>query len=55
MKTKTLKVRVKDRHIKTLVRQARSVNYVWNYINDLSNRSIVERKVWLSHYDIISV
>jgi putative transposase len=33
---KTLKVRVKDKHAKKLRRMAASVNFVWNYINDLS-------------------
>ncbi|MCV6590450.1 MAG: transposase, partial [Marinobacterium sp.] len=31
---------------------ARSVNFVWNYINELSHRSIKERGVFLSAYDI---
>lgn len=52
MKTKTLKIRVQDKHVKVLTKQAGAVNYVWNYINALSNRSILERKVWLSGYDI---
>ena len=30
-KTKTLKVRVKDKHAKLLSKMARSVNFVWNY------------------------
>ncbi|MGB0468592.1 MAG: RNA-guided endonuclease InsQ/TnpB family protein [Pontibacterium sp.] len=50
--TKTLKVRVKDRHIPLLNRMARSVNFVWNYINELSHRSIKERGVFLSAFDI---
>ena len=51
-KTKTLKVRVKDKHAKRLGDMARSVNFVWNYINDLSQRSIKERGVFLSAYDL---
>ena len=51
-KTKTLKVRVKDRHAKQLAAMARSVNFVWNYINELSHRSITERNVFLSKFDI---
>ncbi|MFT5720535.1 MAG: putative transposase, partial [Motiliproteus sp.] len=31
---------------------ARSVNFCWNYINELSHRSIKERGVLLSDYDI---
>lgn len=46
--TKTLKVRVKDKHIPLLNNMARSVNFV----NELSQRSIKERGVFLSAYDI---
>lgn len=45
--TKTLKLRVKDKHAKQLNQMARSVNFVWNYINELSNRSIRERGVFV--------
>ena len=51
-KTKTLKVRVKDKHAKQLSAMARSVNFVWNYINELSTRSIKERSKFLSDFDI---
>lgn len=51
-KTKTLKVRVRDKHAKQLNAMAYSVNFVWNYINELSHRSIAERKKFLSGYDI---
>jgi len=50
--TKTLKVRVRDKHAKTLRRQAAAVNYVWNFVNELSHRSIRERGQFLSAYDI---
>ena len=52
MFTKTLKLRVRDKHRNELNRQARQVNFVWNYINELSARSIRERGVFLSAYDI---
>jgi len=51
-KTKALKVRVKDKHAKQLNQMARSVNFVWNYINELSHRSIRERGRFLSAYDL---
>lgn len=51
-KTKTLKVRVKDKHVQQLNAMARSVNFAWNYINALSHRSITERGNFLSGYDI---
>jgi putative transposase len=50
--TKTLKVRVRDKHRPLLNQMARSVNFVWNCINELSHRSIKERGVFLSAYDI---
>lgn len=51
-KTKTLKVRVKDKHAFLLNQQAKAVNFVWNYINELSSRSIKERGVFLSEFDL---
>lgn len=52
MKLKTIRLRVKDKHAKTLQRMAKSVNLVWNYINELSYRAITERRQFLSSYDI---
>jgi len=48
---KTLKVRIRDKHAKELNRQAQNVNFVWNYINNLSHRAITERRKWLSAFD----
>lgn len=50
--TKTLRVRVRDKHAPLLRQMARSVNLVWNYLNELSHRSIRERGVFLSAYDM---
>ena len=50
-RTKTLKFRVKDKHIPLLNNMARSVNFVWNFVNELSQRSIKERGKFLSAYD----
>lgn len=49
--TKTLKVRVRDKHAKRLRAMARSVNSVWNYVNALSERAIREQGLFLSGYD----
>ena len=49
---RTLRLRVKDKHAVELARQARAVNYVWNYIHELSERSIRERGVFLSAFDL---
>ncbi|MDA3919793.1 MAG: hypothetical protein PF501_03770 [Salinisphaera sp.] len=51
-RTKTLKVRVRDKHAKRLNDMARSVNFVWNYVNELSERAIRERGLFLSGYDL---
>jgi len=50
--TKTLKVRVRDKHAKELSRQAAAVNHVWNYVNELSSRAIRERGQFLSAFDL---
>ena len=50
--TKTLKLRVRDKHADVLNNMARGVNFVWNYVNNLSYRSIKERGMFLSDYDI---
>ena len=50
--TKTLRVRVRDKHRPLLNQMARSVNFVWNYVNELSHRSIKERGVFLSTFDL---
>ncbi|MGL4612434.1 MAG: RNA-guided endonuclease InsQ/TnpB family protein, partial [Shewanella sp.] len=50
--TKTLKLRVKDKHKLILDQQSKSVNFVWNYINELSSRAIKERGRFLSAFDI---
>lgn len=52
MSTKTLKVRIKDKHSADLKKMAASINFVWNYINELSYRSISEKGKFLSCYDI---
>lgn len=52
MLTKTLKIRVKDKHCYSLRRKANAVNFVWNYINALSCRAISEKGKFYSSYDI---
>lgn len=49
---KTLRVRIKDKHASVLSSMARDVNQVWNYINELSSRSIRERGKWMSAYEL---
>ena len=45
--TRTLKLRIKDRHAALLQRMATQVNQVWNFCNETSSRSIQERHTWL--------
>ena len=50
--TKTLRLRIKDKHTKVLAAMAREVNQVWNFCNETSHRAIRERHQWLSGYDL---
>ena len=50
--TKTLRLRIKDKHAKVLAAMAREVNQVWNFCNETSHRAIRERRQWLSGYDL---
>ena len=52
MHTKTLKLRIKDKHANVLSAMAREVNQVWNFCNETSHRAIRERHQWLSGYDL---
>ena len=50
--TKVLKVRVRDRHAAVLRAMSIECNQVWNYCNELSERSIRERGRFLSGFDL---
>lgn len=50
--TKTLKIRIKDKHKAKLDQMARSVNFVWNYINELSYRNLREHGHFFSAFDL---
>lgn len=53
---KTLKLRVKDKHAKTLLAMAHDVNTAWNYCNETQFRSLKRYcnrpKIWLSGFDL---
>ncbi len=49
---KTLKLRIKDKHCKMLDKIASEVNFVWNYVNDLSFKHLKRKGEFLSAYDI---
>ena len=50
--TRTLKLRIKDKHASALAAMSREVNTVWNYCNELSHSSIRERQKWLGACDL---
>ena len=49
---KTLKLRIKDKHADQLNKLASSVNFVWNYVNDLSFKHWQRTNHFFSAYDI---
>ena len=49
---KTLKLRIKDKHANQLNILAGSVNFVWNYVNELSFKHLQRTGKFFSAYDI---
>ncbi|WP_230661260.1 RNA-guided endonuclease InsQ/TnpB family protein [Psychrobacter sp. I-STPA10] len=49
---KTLKLRIKDKHANQLNKLAGSVNYVWNYVNDLSYKYLMRTGKFFSAYEL---
>ena len=47
----TYKFRLRDKHAAELNRQARAVNFVWNYLNETSARAWGRDRRWLSRFD----
>lgn len=47
----TIKLRLSDKHAVELNRQARAVNFIWNYCND-AQRHMLRWDRWLSKYDL---
>lgn len=48
----TFKFRLKDKHAAALNRQARAVNFVWNYCNEGQQRAVRTGRKWLSYPDL---
>ncbi len=48
----TYKFRLRDKHAPGLDRQARAVNYVWNYCNETQQKAAKSRRKWLSTFDL---
>lgn len=49
---RTLHLRVRDRHARLLLKQARWVNFVWNYDNELCTKVLQREGRFLSGYDL---
>ena len=49
---KTLHIRLKDKHSKVLNDLAREVNFVWNFVNDLSHKHLQRTGKFFTSYDI---
>ena len=49
---KTLKLRIRDKHTAQLNKLSGSVNFVWNYVNDLSYRHLQKTGKFFSAYDL---
>ena len=48
----TVKLRLRDKHAAELNRQARAVNFVWNYLNETSQRAWNRDHRWLTNFDL---
>jgi putative transposase len=48
----TIKLRLKDKHATELKRQARIVNFVWNYCNETQKKAVQADRKWLNYYDL---
>lgn len=49
---RTLRLRVKDKHASLLLEQAREVNFVWNYCNEMSIRILQRERRFCSNVDL---
>jgi putative transposase len=48
----TYKFRLRDKHSRELNRQARAVNFVWNYCNETQRKAVGYRRPWLTGFDL---
>ncbi|WP_267550293.1 transposase [Rhizobium rhizogenes] len=46
----TIKLRLKDKHASELNRQAKAVNFVWNYCNETQAKAAAAHRKWLSNF-----
>ena len=52
---RTYRYRVKDKHAKELARQARAVNFVWNWCNERQKHCLRWGLKWLSAFDLMNL
>lgn len=52
IQTVTVKIRLRDKHASELRRQARAVNFVWNYCNETQQKAVRSGRRWLSNFDL---
>ena len=50
--TRTLRLRLKDKHGAFLREQSRAVNFVWNFCNELSVKHFERKRAFMSAYDM---
>ena len=50
--TLTYKFRLRDKHASELNRQARAVNFVWNYVNETQQKAARAHRKWLTAFDL---
>lgn len=48
----TFKFRLRDKHTAELCRQARAVNFVWNYCNETQKKAVRSGRSWLGSRDL---
>lgn len=53
--TLTIKLRLRDKHAAELNRQARAVNFVWNYCNETQQKAVRARRQWLSAVSLMQL
>src|ERR1700734_2871911 len=51
----TIRLRVRDKHAAELQRQARTVNFVWNYCNEIQKKARDSQRRWPSAYDLCNL
>lgn len=50
--TLTFKLRLRDKHAAELNRQARAVNFVWNYCNGTQKKAAQSHRKWISAFEL---